>query len=168
MLFIEASVIVAILPREHDGVELYDRIMAHGGPYRVSPIMRMEVSLVIAREMAAKREPNMPPTPEMMEQARKAVDLFIEGSVRRRRRSRRRSATRRWKPQPASAGSWDTPQSSTWATDMPTPAYKDTAPGSPTKALIFPTSISVGREVLPPHPPRTGHGGQGGRTRATG
>lgn len=79
MLFIDASVIVAILQREHDAVELYDRLIANGGPYCVSPIVRMEASLAVAREMAAKHKPNTPATPEMMEDARKVVDLFIEG-----------------------------------------------------------------------------------------
>jgi len=78
MLFIDASVIVAILQRESDAQELYDRLIDDGGPYRVSPIVRMEASLALAREMAAKHRSNTPATPEMMEQARLGVDAFIE------------------------------------------------------------------------------------------
>lgn len=78
MLFIDASVIVAILQRENDAQELYDRLIDDGGPYRVSPIVRMEASLALALEMAAKHRSNTPATPEMMEQARLGVDAFIE------------------------------------------------------------------------------------------
>ncbi|WP_279483573.1 type II toxin-antitoxin system VapC family toxin [Aureimonas sp. SK2] len=78
MLFIDASVIVAILLREDDAEALYDRLIDNGGPYRVSPIVRIEASLSIARAMAANQKPSAPATRQTIERAQMAVDAFIE------------------------------------------------------------------------------------------
>lgn len=52
MLFIDASVIVAILAEEEDAPSLIDRLEQDGGPYYVSPVVRMEATLSLTRRLA--------------------------------------------------------------------------------------------------------------------
>lgn len=77
MLFIDASVVVAILADEADAGLLIDRLEADGGPFYVSPIVRMEASLSLARRMAEAAGPDRPATPDMLARARAAVDQFV-------------------------------------------------------------------------------------------
>lgn len=44
MLFIDASVLVAILTEETDADDLMDRLEKHDGPYYVSAVVRMRQS----------------------------------------------------------------------------------------------------------------------------
>lgn len=74
MLFIDASVAVAIITNEPDGVALMDRLDREGGPFYVSAIMRLEATLSVARRLAGKDNAT---TPEMFETARNLVEQFI-------------------------------------------------------------------------------------------
>jgi ribonuclease VapC len=74
MLFIDASVAVAIITTEHDGPALMDRLEREGGPFYVSAVMRLEATLSVARRLAGKDNPT---TPEMLATARSLVEQFI-------------------------------------------------------------------------------------------
>lgn len=77
MLFIDASVIVAILAEEEDRDELLDRLGQDPGPFYVSSVVRMEASLSLTRRKAEATGRDMPATPEMLADARRLVDQFI-------------------------------------------------------------------------------------------
>jgi ribonuclease VapC len=74
MVFIDASVTVAIITREADCLALMKRLEREGGPFYVSPVMRLEATLSIARRLAG---PDTASTPEMVTTARSLVDQFI-------------------------------------------------------------------------------------------
>jgi ribonuclease VapC len=74
MVFIDASVAVAVITREHDADALMDRLERQGGPYYVSAIMKLEATLSIARRLAGR---DNPATPDMFSTARSLVDQFI-------------------------------------------------------------------------------------------
>lgn len=74
MLFIDASVAVAIITREDDSLDLMQRLEQHGGPFFVSPVMRLEATLSIARRLAG---PDTPATSAMVTTARDLVEQFI-------------------------------------------------------------------------------------------
>ena len=73
-MFIDASVIVAILGREPGYEELEKRLTNINGPFFVSPLVKFEASVALARQKAA----NMKPSPELLRQAQRAVDAFVE------------------------------------------------------------------------------------------
>lgn len=73
-MFIDASVIVAILGREPGYEELEKRLADGQGPFFVSPLVKFEASVALARQKSVKRKP----TAGLMRQAWKAVDAFIE------------------------------------------------------------------------------------------
>lgn len=75
MLFIDASVVVAILLEEEDGKALMARLDQDGGPFYVSAIVRMEATLALTRDFAAKT--GKPATSELVDGARRAVDQFF-------------------------------------------------------------------------------------------
>ncbi|MCW5712370.1 type II toxin-antitoxin system VapC family toxin [Shinella sp.] len=77
MLFIDASVIVAILAEEEDASTLMDRLEQHGGPYYVSAVVRMEATLSLTRRLAEVTGRDQPATAEMMDTARRLVDQFF-------------------------------------------------------------------------------------------
>lgn len=77
MLFIDASVIVAILTGEEDAPALIDRLEHDGGPYYVSAVVRMEATLSLTRRLAEVSGRDKPATSEMMENARRLVEQFI-------------------------------------------------------------------------------------------
>ncbi len=74
MVFIDASVAVAIITREADAPALMKRLEREGSPFYVSAIMRLEATLSIARRLAG---PDSPTTPQMVKTARSLVDQFI-------------------------------------------------------------------------------------------
>ncbi|MGI2036348.1 type II toxin-antitoxin system VapC family toxin [Rhizobium panacihumi] len=74
MLFIDASVAVAIIAKEDDGPALMERLESDGGPFYVSSVMRLEATLSVARRLAGK---DNPATPEMFSTARALVEQFI-------------------------------------------------------------------------------------------
>ena len=73
-MFIDASVIVAILGREPGHEELEKRLADIDGPFFVSPLVKFEASVALARQKAA----HMKPSPELLRQAQRAVDAFVE------------------------------------------------------------------------------------------
>ncbi|WP_457662309.1 type II toxin-antitoxin system VapC family toxin [Sinorhizobium medicae] len=77
MLFIDASVIVAVLAGEEDVPTLIDRLEQDGGPYYVSAVVRMEATLSLTRRLAEASGRDRPATSEMMEKARRLVEQFI-------------------------------------------------------------------------------------------
>ncbi len=76
MLLIDASVIVAILSEEDDAASLIDRLEQDGGPFYVSPVVRVEATLSLTRRLAEATGKDKPATQEMMEAARRMVDQF--------------------------------------------------------------------------------------------
>jgi ribonuclease VapC len=76
-MFIDASVIVAILKPEEDAGDQMQRLDDAGGPFYVSPMVRMEASLSLARAKAEMLGKDTGPTPEMVRGAGAAVDEFI-------------------------------------------------------------------------------------------
>ncbi len=77
MLFVDASIVVAILAQEPDCDELMERLERDGGPYYMSAIVRMEATLSLTRRLAEATGRDKPATPEMFEQARRLVDQFV-------------------------------------------------------------------------------------------
>lgn len=77
MLFIDASVVVAILAEEEDAATLIDRLEQDGGPYYVSAVVRMEATLSLTRRLAAAAGRDRPANPEMLDTARSLVHQFI-------------------------------------------------------------------------------------------
>ncbi|RFC61831.1 type II toxin-antitoxin system VapC family toxin [Fulvimarina endophytica] len=80
MLFIDASVIVAILADEADeadGETLLDRLEADGGPFLVSAVSRFEAVLAIGGRMSRARSAEGPMSPDDIETARQIVDEFV-------------------------------------------------------------------------------------------
>lgn len=76
MLFIDASVVVAILSQEEDANTLLDRLERDGGPFYISPVVRMEATLSLTRRLAEAVGKDKPATPDMMNKARSLVDQF--------------------------------------------------------------------------------------------
>lgn len=74
MLFIDASVAVAIITKEDDCSALIERLERHGGPFYVSSVVRLEATLSLARRLAGK---DTSATPEMFATARALVEQFI-------------------------------------------------------------------------------------------
>ena len=77
MLFIDTSVVVAILAAEEDAATSIDRLEEDGGPYYISAVVRMEATLSLTRRLAEASGRDRPATSEMMEKARRLVDQFI-------------------------------------------------------------------------------------------
>lgn len=77
-MFIDASAIVAILAREITADTLIDRIERAGGPFVVSPLVRFEATLALARARspARGRAPRRP-DPRRIRRAKKLVDEFL-------------------------------------------------------------------------------------------
>lgn len=76
-MFVDASVIVAILTNEADANELMTRLesaVADNLQLYVSPVVRVEASLSITRRLAGAGKPAKA---EMVERARAMVDQFI-------------------------------------------------------------------------------------------
>lgn len=73
-MFLDASAIVSILRREPGYEELEKRLAAANGPFFVSPLVKFEASLALARQKSKDRRP----TPELFKQASTAVDAFVE------------------------------------------------------------------------------------------
>lgn len=75
MLFIDASVMVAILAGEDDAEALMARLEREEGPFVVSPVVRMEASLSLARRIATARK-RATATAKEIETASALVDQF--------------------------------------------------------------------------------------------
>ncbi|HEY4251110.1 MAG TPA: type II toxin-antitoxin system VapC family toxin [Roseomonas sp.] len=77
-MFVDASVIVAILGREPGHEEIEKRLAAADGSFFVSPLVKFEASVALARQKAMARAPNARSSPDLLRQARAAVDAFVE------------------------------------------------------------------------------------------
>jgi ribonuclease VapC len=77
-MFIDASVIVAILGREPGYEELEKRLADITGPFFVSPLVKFEASVALARQKAMVKAANIKPSRELLRLALKAVDAFVE------------------------------------------------------------------------------------------
>jgi len=75
MTFVDASVIVAILNQEAGWEELVKRLDDLSGERHVSPLVRFEAVVALAR--AAAGPTGRKPTSDMVERARDLVDHFI-------------------------------------------------------------------------------------------
>ncbi len=78
MMFIDASVIVAILGREPGYEEIEKRLAAVDGQFFVSPLLIFEASVALARLKTMARGVNGKPSSEILKQAQGAVDAFVE------------------------------------------------------------------------------------------
>jgi len=74
-MLLDASVIVAILHREPGFEELQKRISSLGSPFFVSPLVKYEAAVSLAR---AKSGPLAKPSPDALRQTKNIVDRFIE------------------------------------------------------------------------------------------
>lgn len=72
-MFVDASVIVAILNQEPGWEELMKRLSGFAGLLYVSPLVRFEATQAVARAGAGARKP----TAEVLLKARDLVDQFI-------------------------------------------------------------------------------------------
>ena len=77
-MFIDASVIVAILGREPGHEELEKRLAQSDGRLFVSPLVKFEASVALARQKAMATASAMKPSSELVRQAERAVDAFVE------------------------------------------------------------------------------------------
>lgn len=73
-MFVDASAIVAILGREPGHEEIEKQLAAAAGPYLVSPLVKFEASVALARLKAMTA--NAKPSPDLLRQARAVVDAF--------------------------------------------------------------------------------------------
>ncbi|MBU1314851.1 MAG: type II toxin-antitoxin system VapC family toxin [Alphaproteobacteria bacterium] len=77
MLFIDASVIVAILADDEDRDQLLDRLAQEEGPFYVSSVVRMEASFALTRRRAEAVGRDKPATADMLQESRHVVDQFL-------------------------------------------------------------------------------------------
>lgn len=73
-MFIDASVIVAILGREAGSEELEKRLAENKGPFFVSPLVMFEAAVALARQKSANRKPSA----ALLRQAFDAVAAFAK------------------------------------------------------------------------------------------
>ncbi len=76
-MFIDASVIVAILGNEPGSEELEKRLASAGGPFFVSALVKFEASAALAR----RASPHGKPSSEQVGRAAAVVDAFIDGKL---------------------------------------------------------------------------------------
>ena len=76
-MFVDASAIVAILGREPGCDEIEMRLAEVEGRFFVSPLVKFEASVALARQKAAKGKAK--PSPELLRQAQDAIDAFVNG-----------------------------------------------------------------------------------------
>ncbi len=74
-MFIDASAIVAVLRRESGAEELEKRLASADGPFYISPLVKFEASLALARQKSWPGKPS----PGLLRQAVDAVNTFAEG-----------------------------------------------------------------------------------------
>ena len=72
-MFLDASVIVAILGREPGFEEIEKRLAMIDGDLHISPLVRFEASVALARLKSG----NVRPSPNLLRQAMQAVDAFV-------------------------------------------------------------------------------------------
>ena len=77
-MFIDASAIVAILGSEPGHEEIEKRMAGVEGRFFVSPLVKFEASVALARQKTAAKGTKTKPSPDMLRQAQRAVDAFVE------------------------------------------------------------------------------------------
>lgn len=77
-MFIDASAIVAILGREPGHEEIEKQLAGVEGRFFVSPLVKFEASVALARQKAAAKK-GVKPSPDLLRQAQQAVDALVEG-----------------------------------------------------------------------------------------
>lgn len=75
-MFIDASAIVAILGREPGHEEIEKRLVAVDSPFFISPLVRFEASVALARQKTIGTHAK--PLPQLVQQAEAAVNALIE------------------------------------------------------------------------------------------
>jgi ribonuclease VapC len=73
-MFVDASIIVAILGRESDSEELRKSLASYGNTLLISPMVKYEATVSLAR---AKTGLTTKPSPSFLRQVKETVDLFI-------------------------------------------------------------------------------------------
>jgi ribonuclease VapC len=73
-MFVDASAIVAILGREPGYEEIEKRLAAVEGRFFVSPLVKFEASVALARQKAGRNATS----PALLRQAQRAVNAFVE------------------------------------------------------------------------------------------
>ncbi len=73
-MFLDASAVVALLGREPGWQEIEKRLGESGGPFYISPLVRFEASLALARQKSAHGRSS----PDLVRQAQRVVDAFAE------------------------------------------------------------------------------------------
>lgn len=76
-MFLDASVIVAILAREPGYEEILNHLATEAGPFQISPLVRFEATVSLARKKAIGIDKDMRTTGEQMMQAKAAVNELI-------------------------------------------------------------------------------------------
>jgi len=76
-MFLDSSVVVAILKPEEDAEFQMARLDEAPGPFFISPLVRMEASLSLARAKAEALGPNRRPSLDMLLDASASVDELI-------------------------------------------------------------------------------------------
>ncbi|MBV9631413.1 MAG: type II toxin-antitoxin system VapC family toxin [Xanthobacteraceae bacterium] len=74
-MFIDASVIVAILGREPGYEEIEKRLASTDGPFFVSPLVKFEATVALAQQ---KAQGNAKPTGDLLLRALWVVETFVE------------------------------------------------------------------------------------------
>lgn len=77
-MFLDASVIVAILGRQPGFEEIEKRLSVSDGAFFVSPLVTFEASVALARQKAFVAAPNTKPSPALLQQAELAVRAFVD------------------------------------------------------------------------------------------
>lgn len=77
-MFVDASAIVAILGREPGHEEIEKRLAAVDGRFFVSPMVKFEAMMALARRKTVTKRMNVKPSPELLRQAQQAVEAFVE------------------------------------------------------------------------------------------
>lgn len=78
-MFIDASAIVSILGREPGYEEIQKRIASVSGALFVSPLVKFEASVGLARQKAMTgKSIESKPSPDLLRQAQRAVEAFVE------------------------------------------------------------------------------------------
>jgi ribonuclease VapC len=77
-MFLDASVIVAIIAREPGYEEIEKRLSTSGDPFFVSPLVKFEASVALARQKACAAKSHTKPSPALLRQAERAVEAFVQ------------------------------------------------------------------------------------------
>ena len=77
-MFVDASVIVALLRREPGYEEIEKRLAVIDGPFFISSLVKFEATVALARQKTVAKAADTKPSPDVLRQAQAAVDAFAE------------------------------------------------------------------------------------------